>query len=960
MTDLVRIIPRPALLLGALLLAACTAAPPAPVENRSEDAPARPSPAAAPAARAAPDDAVEIRRSPNDDRDYRFLTLDNGLRMLLVSDPATDKAAASLTVFRGSYHEPDAYPGLAHFLEHMLFIGTEKYPEVDGYQAFVARHGGSSNAYTAGDHTNYFFDIAPEAFPDAMDRFAQFFISPLFDADYVAREKNAVHSEYQLQLKADGWRGQAVMKQVMNPAHPESRFSIGSLETLDDGVRDALVAFFETHYSADQMVLVALSNEPLDAMAGWIAPTFAGIENRNAGPAPIDAALFADGQLPATVRYRTVKDGYKVSYNFPVPGIEPYYRQKPAEYVSNLLGHEGQGSLYQQLQARGWIESLAAGTGSYDDRNSLLVVDIELTDDGYRNLDAITDTLFDYVALLRSNAPEAWRYQEQARMAELGFRFQEQSSATAFVYQVAPRFLDYPPEDVLVAPYLMTEFDPGLIQRYIDALTPDNLIMEVAGPDVPVTRREPWFDVPYDVEPGTPARADVASEALALPPPNPYLPQNLEVFADDAEPPKPAVARPGLVLWSDRDTAFGTPRANLYLSLGVPGGIRTPEDLAMATLYARIVRDALNEAAYPAYLAGLGYGIDVDGHGFQVSIAGYSDKQLTLLATVLDALTSATVDPQRFAVLRDELLRDWRNYRDERPYTQAYGALSYLLMSNRWPPELLAEALADRTPGDLLDWRASRAAKFHVVGLHHGNLPVEAAWALAAVLQKHLPLGAFPRPGTEVIDVSAAHRYALEVDHQDAAMALYLQDPDDSFESRARSALAAAVLGQAYFTSLRTEQQLGYVVAATNPTMRDRGGLAFIVQSPVASPAELEQATQAFLTGQIDAVDAMPEATFETYKAGVISELTERDRNLAERGRRLWQDLMLDVTTFDSDARIADAVSGLARSDLAAYLADAAARFDTRRLLVYSAGRFEDVPEEGDPVSSVPAFKSAR
>ena len=88
---------------------------------------------------------VNIRKSPNDSRDYRYLVLPNELRVLLVSDPTTDRAAASLTVLRGYYHEPREYPGLAHFLEHMLFIGTEKYPEVDGYQQFISAHGGQSN-----------------------------------------------------------------------------------------------------------------------------------------------------------------------------------------------------------------------------------------------------------------------------------------------------------------------------------------------------------------------------------------------------------------------------------------------------------------------------------------------------------------------------------------------------------------------------------------------------------------------------------------------------------------------------------------------------------------------------------------------------------------------------------------------------------------------------------------------
>ncbi|MFM7119786.1 MAG: insulinase family protein, partial [Gammaproteobacteria bacterium] len=204
-----------------------------------------------------------VRQSPNDNRRYRYRTLANGLRVLLVSDPDTDKAAASLVVFRGSHHDPAEYPGLAHFLEHMLFIGTEKYPEVDAYQHFIGQHGGSSNAYTAGDHTNYFFDIQPAYFEAGMDRFAQFFIAPLLAADYVEREKNAVHSEYQMQLRADNWRANAVLGVALSPKHPEARFNIGSLDTLGDGVDAALRTFLQTHYSADQMALVALSNEPL-------------------------------------------------------------------------------------------------------------------------------------------------------------------------------------------------------------------------------------------------------------------------------------------------------------------------------------------------------------------------------------------------------------------------------------------------------------------------------------------------------------------------------------------------------------------------------------------------------------------------------------------------------------------------------------------------------------------------
>ena len=69
-----------------------------------------------------------------DTRSYRALRLANGIRAVLVSDPRTDKSAAALAVERGSFDEPADIPGLAHFLEHMLFLGTEKYPAADEYQ----------------------------------------------------------------------------------------------------------------------------------------------------------------------------------------------------------------------------------------------------------------------------------------------------------------------------------------------------------------------------------------------------------------------------------------------------------------------------------------------------------------------------------------------------------------------------------------------------------------------------------------------------------------------------------------------------------------------------------------------------------------------------------------------------------------------------------------------------------
>ena len=97
-----------------------------------------------------------ITKSPQDDRQYRGLILPNGLKVLLISDKTTDKSAAALDVNIGHMVDPKEIPGLAHFCEHMLFLGTGKYPNENEYSNYLSQHGGGSNAYTASDHTNYY------------------------------------------------------------------------------------------------------------------------------------------------------------------------------------------------------------------------------------------------------------------------------------------------------------------------------------------------------------------------------------------------------------------------------------------------------------------------------------------------------------------------------------------------------------------------------------------------------------------------------------------------------------------------------------------------------------------------------------------------------------------------------------------------------------------------------------
>ena len=895
------------------------------------------------------------QQSPNDTRAYRHLQLENGMRALLISDPEADKAAASLTVFRGSFDDPDARPGLAHFLEHMLFIGTEKYPEPDGYFKFIQAHGGSANAYTAAEHTNYFFDVQPEHFREALDRFAHFFIAPTLDQGYVEKEKNAVHSEYQLHLKDDGRRSFAAFKTMLNPAHPLSRFNIGSLATLSGDVHGDLLAFLQGQYSANQMGLVVLGQEPLDEMQPWVAQLFEAAPNRNLQPVARTAPLFAAGSLPATLRHPLLKDERRMTLYFPMPAQQPHYRTKPMDYLASLLGHEGEGSLHWLLTQEGWATSLAAGVYDIDEANAALTLDLELTSAGWRQKPRILRLAFDYLALLRQEGLAEWRYEEQAQLAALGFRYREASAPRRAVSGLSPRLQRYPAEDLLIAPYLMEAYDPALMQEFMGYLREDNAALVVAGPEVQGQQEEKWFSVPYTLEPGLlPGEAGAGTESaetggapekmeadpaqLALPEPNPYLPQNLALLAADPEPPLLALADETLKIYLDTDTEFGAPRGILRVSLRNPGGLVALDDQVRAALYRALALDDLNPETYAAGLAGLGHAISAPAEGFALSVSGYDDKLFLLFKAVLDRLMNLQIDPQRFALFKETMTRDLRNAAKERPYQQALERMKNDIVSSSWTPEQQLAALAPLTPAALAEWRDRTLASLSAEALLLGNLDAGDAEALAELLRASLPLAPVPATLPSNRQLAEPKTIALGIDHQDAAMVLYVQDDSAETKDRALTRLLLHILRPAYFASLRTEQQLGYVVAALPAAFRLQGGMAFVIQSPVAPPAELKARTSAFLDAQQERFQTMPAEEFARNQAGLIAQLTQKDNNLGERGGRYWRDLTLGITTFDGAQQLADAVAGLEQAEVAERLALVRRKLEARYLLVSSQG----------------------
>jgi len=256
-----------------------------------------------------------IIKSPNDSLHYRAIRLTNELDCLLVRDPEAKLSAAVMNVGSGSFNDPRSHHGLAHFLEHMLFMGSEKYPSSDRYREFVNSNGGSCNAYTDITSTVFYHSIKSNALVESLDIFAQFFISPLMKQEYVDKELNAVNSEHLKNLNSDIWRESQLLRSLAKPESVFNRFGTGNLSTLKKpDIYDQLQEYHRRYYSSNIMKLVVYGNEDLDHLEKEVESIFTPITNKNVKPFDYaqDGLPFDSTNLNKFLRMKTIKKEKKL------------------------------------------------------------------------------------------------------------------------------------------------------------------------------------------------------------------------------------------------------------------------------------------------------------------------------------------------------------------------------------------------------------------------------------------------------------------------------------------------------------------------------------------------------------------------------------------------------------------------------------------------------------------------
>ena len=916
------------------------------------------------AACTAPDEAGEgaivdarVVISPNDQRQYDLIALENGLEVMLVSDPTVEKSAAALSVGLGAASDPEAYPGMAHYLEHMLFMGSAQYPEPDGFMAFTAEHGGMSNAYTGLDITNYMMLVENDAFAEALDRFSSFFTDPILDPTYIDKEKNAVNAEWSMRREQDFRITYRLARKLLGD-HPANRFQIGNLESLADktegGLHAATVGFFEANYSANLMKASLVSDRPIAELRILAQTYFADIPNKQIPKPDITTPLDFAEVGSKRVRYVPKDDTRELRLDFIIDNNRDRDDAKPSEYLAYILGSEMPGTPAVRLRELGWASALVVSAdpsryGNY----GLFTFSVNLTPEGLAHREEITHMLLAYIAMVREQGVDARYADEFGTSLANRFRFLEKMDDFSYAQELTRAMQTYPAQFAIAAPYRFTGFNKEAVDAVLEQLIPQRLHVWEIDQQQPATESLYFYDGQYAVEalalPDVAAlREAVAVYQLSLPAENRLLPEQFAIV-ESSERPEQVVAAPDITIWLQGSEAFAElPRGYTQVYLNTPYRQQSVDAAVMLVLWADLYNLAQTALINEAGIAGMGLDLALD-QGLRLTLSGFTDKQPDLLAAALAGLT-VSPDEQALQQAIDRLLRGLDNRKRDLPVSQLGRVLASLTQTGYYDETSVRRAANDITLDNfngfveaILDSALVRVYLF-------GNYDKAYAQQTVATIREALPAGrpiagAYTRPGVYAPIAGQTLTYNADLPVDDLGMMLLYAAPAPGVENEANGLVLGRHLRNRAFDTLRTEEQLGYAAGGLTTTMQDHSWIGFYIQTPVKAPRDMLTRFEDFAREYAAMLDALTEDQFDNLKSGALTQLTEPPTNLADEAGPYLADWSREEYDFSSRDKLVAAVQSATLDSLKEYYRRTVLREDPSRILIQLRGqRWQDQP----------------
>ncbi|WP_082897253.1 insulinase family protein [Thalassotalea crassostreae] len=869
-----------------------------------------------------------MKQSPNDLKVYQPLTLNNGLRVLLVENQESNRSAASLAVNAGHFDDPKDRQGLAHFLEHMLFLGTKKYPESGEYQQFLSKHSGSNNAWTGTEHTCFFFDINREHFETALDRFSQFFIAPLLSQEFIEKERQNIDAEFKMKLKDDMRRIYDVHKESVNPDHPFSKFSVGSIDTLADRddacLKDEVENFFDKFYRAELMTLVLEGPQSIEELTALATSKFSEIKSLTQPKQKISEPLYLSDNLAKRIHIKPEKNDRKLIISFPMPGIDETYPYKPISYLGYLLGHEGTGSVLAYLKNKQWALSLTAGGGINGSNFKDFNISIRLTEDGEHHIEDIVSLVFAYIGMIKKAGVNETYFEEKKAISEFSFQYQEKLKPIDSVNQLVINMQHYPEQDYMFGDYVMESLNEDLIHQFLNYLNADNIRLVCINQNLETDKVSHWYKVPYKIEPISEElikhwHSDITYDELSLPEANPYIVAKPTLVPPKKEKttPKLIKQKPGLKIWFKQDSSFFVPKGQIFIGIDSTVSVQSKANIAMTRLFVELFSDSVLEQNYHAELAGIHYHLYPHQGGMTLQLSGINEKQPLLLESLLQSIKDHSLAPERFSLFKKQLITTWTNAEKSKSISQLFAKLSALMKPFSPSGKDLANALQDVSYEMFSEFCNAYFDKLCIEVFIYGNWLEPQADSIADLIDTQMSGHLDENAGVtcEVVDYQNQGSSLLPqiLEEHDYASVIYFPMAKNDEKTMALTMITSHLMSPLFFQDMRTERQFGYLVGVGYVPMNRFPGIAFYIQSPQTSADTLFAAMEQFIEDFDSSIGA---EQWQHLQQGLIGQLQEKDTSPRVKSQRYWMNICNKDYGFNQKEKLIAAVQSVTLADI--------------------------------------------
>lgn len=821
----------------------------------------------------------------NEKRIFENNILENGIKTIYVQDKLSDKTEISVCVNIGSLANPKEYQGLAHFLEHMLFLGSKKYPKEDYYEKVVKQYGGSFNAFTDSFETVYYFSAFHTGINVIMDVFSRFFIDPLFNEDSVNREINAVNSEHEKNITDDNWRQFQMIKNVAIKKHPYNTFPTGNLPSLKkEGLRERMIKFWEDNYVSENINICIISNFDIDKQKKMIQDTFGLIPKKKANKFVLPKPIYDN--FNTTYQMKSLADIQKLNYYWEVPNSKEYRYNKLFTVLGDVLVNYSKDSLANHLKIKGYIETI---NYSYNEAEGSFHLQLSLTKIGLKHLEYIDGTLkYALEKIFKSDWNGILKYYSD--IYDINFKNLGKTGNLELSTMLAINLSYYPLQEVYSGIYLIKNFEKDPVQK-IQSYFDKSFKVLITNQQI----KNPIIDKNYNTE------YCVIPDIVSKPLPfqfrinlyNPFLDSSPKVIKNLSSE-KPELIKEKT--WYGASSKFNESNIKGSYIFSNNSFFNNERNFVLTIIAIDCINFYFNQELFN--IASLSYDVKMFSKSYYNSIVLEYDcpndhsKFIEFVDMSTKMLFNLKVPSQIIKSKIETNKEEIKNSTKLNPSEYSEYYFSKMLKSNSYPDDKLLAELGKITVEDVQKYLSEFLKNSTLTSYFYGNL-IRDTIPNVLLLSKYYfnPPVNFPC-NRKVKSINIKHPNKSEKSN---CVTIYY--PIGTFVPLIwlHGFMMELILEPTFYTILRTKKQLGYLV---NINFTNFGEEHFLIQK-IQSEKKCEEVAKEINSFNSTILQLIKEAKLDEYKTSVENQLKQKETTLSQMYYKYFSEILSRKYLFD-------------------------------------------------------------